>query len=404
MTSSSFIRLTAATTLAAALAACSDTVPVVLGPKAVDPMFTSYVAMGNSITAGYQSGGIVDSTQRESYAFLLAQQMNTRYVYPSLAFPGCAPPVVNFQTQARLGGGTSTTCALRSPSSISAQLNNVAVPGATSFDFTASSTAASNALTTFILGGKTQVERAKDAFPTFISAWIGNNDVLGPAGAGILVPTPGVSAGITDTTVFRQNVETIGTQLKAIPTLKGAVLIGVVQVAQAPLFFPAAALFTPFLGGLDAATGKTIVVHPNCVGSTSLISFAIVAQIASGAHPAVIACSPVAGSAPLGDIFVLDAGEQATLSATVTAYNAAIQAVATANGWAYWDPNPLLAAQKLNGCITTVPDLTSPDHPFGQCFTFDGVHPSAYAHTLIVNGVIGAINTKYGTSIPTLGS
>src|SRR5439155_875231 len=37
----------------------------------LDPMFTRYVSMGNSITAGFQSNGINDSTQLQSYAVLL---------------------------------------------------------------------------------------------------------------------------------------------------------------------------------------------------------------------------------------------------------------------------------------------------------------------------------------------
>ena len=35
-------------------------------------IFARYVAMGNSITAGFQSAGINDSTQQQSYARLLA--------------------------------------------------------------------------------------------------------------------------------------------------------------------------------------------------------------------------------------------------------------------------------------------------------------------------------------------
>ena len=62
-------------------------------------LFTSYVALGNSITAGYQSGGINDSTQQRSYAVLLARQFGTRFAIPSLAMPGCAPPISNFNTQ-----------------------------------------------------------------------------------------------------------------------------------------------------------------------------------------------------------------------------------------------------------------------------------------------------------------
>src|SRR4051812_28236205 len=79
----------------AAFAACySDSNVVGLTP--VNNLFTTYVAIGNSITAGYQSGGLNDSTQRQSFAFLLAQQMNTRFAYPSFAKPGCTVPTGNF--------------------------------------------------------------------------------------------------------------------------------------------------------------------------------------------------------------------------------------------------------------------------------------------------------------------
>src|SRR5881396_3725279 len=56
-------------------------------------MFVRYVAMGNSITAGFQSGGINDSTQLRSYARLVANAMGSVYYYPSLVKPGCPPPI-----------------------------------------------------------------------------------------------------------------------------------------------------------------------------------------------------------------------------------------------------------------------------------------------------------------------
>src|SRR6478672_13725223 len=85
----------------AAFAACSSN-DTIFGLTAVNPIFASYVALGNSITAGYQSGGINDSTQKQSYAVLLAKQMNTRFAYPSLKMPGCPPPVNNLLTQSRV--------------------------------------------------------------------------------------------------------------------------------------------------------------------------------------------------------------------------------------------------------------------------------------------------------------
>src|SRR5687768_18602033 len=56
-------------------------------PPSGGEIFRSYVAIGNSITAGFQSNGINDSTQRQSYALLLARAMGTRYAYPALAKP-----------------------------------------------------------------------------------------------------------------------------------------------------------------------------------------------------------------------------------------------------------------------------------------------------------------------------
>ena len=40
-------------------------------------IFRSYVAIGNSLAAGWQSGGINDSTQQQAYPRLLAIQMGT---------------------------------------------------------------------------------------------------------------------------------------------------------------------------------------------------------------------------------------------------------------------------------------------------------------------------------------
>jgi hypothetical protein len=104
-------------------------------PPTGGEIFRSYVAIGNSITAGFQSGGINDSTQQQAYPRLLAIQMGTPYRYASLVLPGCPPPVANFQTQARVGtGSTGTTCLVRSAASVTDVLNNVGVPDARVLD------------------------------------------------------------------------------------------------------------------------------------------------------------------------------------------------------------------------------------------------------------------------------
>src|ERR1041384_1602312 len=95
-----------------ALAPCSDESLNPTTATAGD-RFARYVAIGNSITAGYQSAGINDSTQRQGYAALIANQMGTKFNLPLLNKPGCPPPYTNVFTQARLGGTTAPPCALR---------------------------------------------------------------------------------------------------------------------------------------------------------------------------------------------------------------------------------------------------------------------------------------------------
>jgi lysophospholipase L1-like esterase len=390
-----------------ALAACSGDKDL-LGPSTPPggDIFKSYVALGNSITAGYQSSGINDSTQRQSFARLLAMQMGTQYHYAALAMPGCPPPIANTATGARVGGGSSTTCALRTASSITDILNNVAVPGARVLDPVTGSTVASNALTTFVLGGMTQVQRALQAHPTFATIWIGNNDVLEAGASGILVPVPGISPGIVSTEAqFEASYNAMIEQLTAgAPGIKG-VLIGVVQVAGIPLLQQGALVFanqTAVAQVFLQATGKAVTVNANCSGSASLVSLPqLIPVIRAGTHPPTISCAK--GSDPtnplVGDLFVLDQTEQQTLGATIAGYNAYIKSKAEAIGFAYYDPNPLLAAKKATNEIPAFPNFTSTNATFGTFISLDGVHPSAAAHKVIANELISLINDTYHTSL-----
>ncbi len=398
----------AAMVAASALVACSDSSNVVT-VKPVDPLFQSYVSIGNSITAGFQSAGINDSTQRQSYAVLIAAAANTHFRIPLLNKPGCPPPITNVVTQERVGGEAAPPCALRATEATPGPINNVAVPGATSLSPTATvpgpDTLVENALTTFILGGETQAQRAAEAKPTFVSAWIGNNDVLNASLSGILQAAPGISNGVTSIGAFTTNYQKLVTALKAIPSIKGGVLIGVVNTANVPLLFPARILLlSPAAkGAFDAAAGRTTVIDPmTCpITTTSLINFQLAGAIRAGQHPPQIECEALPSPfAPVGNVYVLDAAEQAAVTDTVNAYNALISAEADSLGFAYYDPNPALVALKVSGAVPSFPDLSHPEASFGEFFSLDGVHPAAAAHVLLANNIIDAINAKYGTSIP----
>jgi lysophospholipase L1-like esterase len=397
-----------------AVSACEVSKRNVLGPNppASGSIFQSYVSLGNSITAGYQSGGINDSTQRQSYAVKLAGSMGTRFAYPSLNMPGCSPPIANGLTGALLGNAPAGTCALRASATVTDILNNVAVPGARVLDPTSASTVASNPLTTFILGGKTQVQKALDANPTFATIWIGNNDVLIAGLTGLLTPFGTVSPGIVSTQAqFQASYDLMISQLLAgAPGIKG-VLIGVVQVAGLPSMVSGGLIASnaTIQATLNAAAGTPVTIYPNCAGSTSLIDVPqLIQQIRlfnpatpGTGHPPVVACekSSPPYPAPVGDIFVLDSQEQTTLAAAVNAYNAYIKTKADAIGFAYYDPNPLFAAQRANGAIPAFPNFGSSTATFGTLISLDGVHPTNAAHVLIANDLIATINAKYSTHL-----
>jgi lysophospholipase L1-like esterase len=377
-----------------ALAAC-DSEKIVL--PAATPLntglFKSYVAIGNSITAGFQSGGILDSTQQESFAALLAHAAGTRYAYPALLAPGCPPPLVNFQTGARLLNGSATTCLGRDPSKVNAILNNVAVPGAAVADLTAFTTSNSNALTTFILGGKTQVQKALDAAPTFVTVEIGNNDVLPAALTGVPVPTPGLSPGITPVDSFTiQYARAINALTSARPKLKG-VLLGVFNVTLIGALFPIDSVINdPVINfEVNAAAGHTITYAPNCVNSGALLSIEVLPLIRSGAVPPVIGCGNT-------DPFTLNQAKIGLFVGTIQAYNAYIHKKADSVGFAFMDPNPLLVQLRAVDSIPAVPNFASATRPFGSFITLDGIHPSAAAHQLIAAAMMAKIDTVYGVS------
>ncbi len=367
--------------LAVVALACSDSPTT---PRT--ELLVRYVALGNSITAGFQSGGISDATQRASFATLLASQAGVAYDYASMG-TGCPSPLTSLSELLSVGAGD--VCAVLGQTPGRKLLNNVAVPGANSFDPT-STDATDDLLEALILDGKSQVQKALEETPSFITVWIGNNDVLASAVDGVLDATPQV--------LFAENYGRMVDQLVA-GGVQDGVLIGVVDVTKIPLLVPAPALADPSLRLiLNFVTGETVTFAANCTGSTALISVAIVPAIAQGLHSPSIDCVKGTGSNPVGERFIVDAAEQTALTAAVAGYNAYISAKAAEEGLTYFDPNPLFAEARTNGEIPTVPDVSSPT-PFGLLFSLDGVHPSSQAHVRIANALIDLINSEYGTSM-----
>ena len=406
----------AALGLLLAAAACeSDEVNRPFQFTPVDPLFDRYVSMGNSITAGFQSGGINDSTQRQSYAVLLAQAMRSPTFLPLLNRPGCPPPYTNVFTGARVNApppvppSTGGSCFLRAGSlSTLPYVSNTAVPGAEVIDIYNNLDATSNAnsLTQFILAGFTQVQMMRKAQPTFVSVWIGNNDVLGAA------TNAGDSTLITPVATFQANY---GAMLDSIEDVNpgGAVLIGVANLV-----------------GVADRTGLPPTQPPaNGVPFFSYGSTYFVLDAAGqipGPFTAGAGCAPPRGDSvlvpfPLGGALIAGGGtltctepqtiqpaELVKLTTTVVAYNTYISGQASARGWTYVDPNPALdSLKRIPTQVAFFPGFNTPCNPnapvpppFGQAFSCDGIHPSAATHRLLARKLGQAINAAYGTAIP----
>lgn len=370
-------------------------------------LFRRYVSMGNSIAAGFQSAGINDSTQHESFAVLVANAAGAPFFVPSLAGNGCPPPFTNNVTGTRVGGGTSDVeCSLRE-TSVLPYVSNVAVPGAAIIDALNNFDPASdpNFLTNLILGGRTQIQAMQDAKPTFVSLELGANDVLGA----LLDANPGNPALVTSASDFQTRYTQTLDAIKA--TGAKAVLIGVPDVTVIPYASKGATYWCLKTGacGIPAAGfPATFTVNNNCApfaaipgakGDSTLVPWPIgltkIATAAAGAST-TLDCSV--------DAEVVLPAEFAAMRDAVVAYNAAIQAEATTRGWAFVNLNGTLQALVATGAIPPFPNLTpalsGQSVTFGLYITLDGFHPSALAHRLLADSVASAINQTYGTNLP----
>lgn len=404
--------------LSAALGGCLDSdEPYIVEPEA-GGLFTRYVSLGSSISAGFQSGGINVDLQREAYPVLLAEKADASFGIPALARPGCPPPLAGPLTTVRI---SDEPCALRTftPPSL---VQNLAVPGATVAD-ASDPIGTGTTLNTLILGGRTQVRALVDAQPSMVSVWLGNNDALNAAlqgDAGLLTPINTFQAEYAEVVAAIQQTSALA-----------VVLIGVSNPVQAaPALQPGAYFWAiaqspppglPTLQVSDNCAPFTPTGTPN-PGGLRLVSFlALAAQIAAGADPIVIDCSENAPG-------VLNTTEIGAITQQIGAFNAIIQQHAIANGWIYVDPATALvapaladpdnvrkcqllatattpqefAAAVLNSCPVDL-DPGTPLTFFGNYISHDGIHPSAEGHAFIADVLAERLNAELGLSLPTGG-
>ncbi len=412
---------------AALLAGCAADDETVLEPTVVragGELFDRYVALGNSITAGYMSGGINDSTQALAYPVLLARQagltIGTEFVVPFFSRPGCPPPLTApFSTQrVQVPGQTqAVSCALRS--GVTRVPNNLAVPGAVIASATQVQIAA-NPLTTLILGGPSPAQRLLALQPTLVTSWLGNNDAH-------TASRFGNTALLTPMAAFTQSLADLVNAIAQTPAAQddAVVLIGVVDPALVPILQPGVFAYLVKQNPLTAPLLPK-PVNANCApvgptGQPNSQAFNFVSlEVLTDPSVTEISCADIPTAAR---DYVATPGDIAAISARVAAYNAAIKASADSNGWMYVDPNALLvplatnpaAVRRCQGLTpqvfalgqqailqavaTTCPD---PQIGFGALLSFDAFHPSSLAHRMVANAIIDQLNAKFSLGIPKL--
>lgn len=380
------------------------------------PLLTRYVSLGNSITAGFQSGGLTDSLQLRAYPVLVARQAEVPFNVPRLAKPGCPPPYVLpvFIDTARVGGLSGATCAFRQDTLRFTPIQNLAYPGsylagAIDNSVTANPPAA-DIYKTVILGGRTQVQAMIDARPTFVSVWLGNNETLVPALAGdaglfARFPQAGMDAAL----------DSVVRAIQRTPARADALLIAPVNgLSFSPLIQPGT-----FLWALEQDPGTRLLlrragksVSNDCSPLSSGRNLISLREATSPARPSVISCADAAPG-------VLPLPEVAAYNRRLAEIKAAIKRRADANGWLYLDPDAELASSltdpaKFRKCqglatatLTTLPQQVAATCPgptatnyFGSFVSLDGTHPSSEAQVAIANLIITRINAKYGLQIP----
>jgi hypothetical protein len=364
--------------------------------------FKTYVAVGDSLTAGFSNGSIYNKFQVNSYPALIYRQANggssAGFEQPLVSAPGL-PGVLRLtgllptMISATPGAGVPTNLTLPRP------YNNLAVPGASLHDLITKthSTSASDP-TDLVLrglgGGTTQLQQAILLNPTFMTVWIGNNDALAAATSGIAIE--GVT--LTPAAQFDADIKT----LTAAITAKGAKFaIGNIPDVTS---IPFVTTIPRFL--VNPKTNQLVLDpggHPiPLIGPDGPLQAGDFVLLTAAAELAVGRGIPVAVGGtgqPLSDMAVLNATEVAAIKAHVAAYNASISAAATANGAALVDANAILTNLATHGLNVGGISFSSA-FLTGGVFGYDGVHPTPFGYAYIANQFIDEINTTFGAQIP----
>jgi lysophospholipase L1-like esterase len=394
--------------------------------------FTSYVAVGNSLTSGYSDGGLYNEAQATSYPALLAQQFGATgkgpasFVQPAFsagkkdgsgyiqlrATNGALAPTQPTAANNYLGELLATTTTTlpggqQLEAYSGAQPDNLGVPGISVLSSVSALTgglAPYGAINPFYERLLTQSEKQTKDYvtyigqktPTFFTCWMGNNDVLAYASAGGVVSPTNPFGGLTDTTRFGIGYRAILGTISKNGTVKGAVA-NIPGIANIPYFrtVTVAAVAAAFKAANAASPGVFIQTS----STTTPVRLATSADLLTLTAQAVVATG--AGSLPTNPLpnqYVLDADEQAAVAARTTQLNNIIAKTALRFKVPVADMNSYFNTIVSQGVVTNGVNNTV-TFASGNLFSLDGVHFTPRGYALITNEWIRVINNYYGSTV-----
>ena len=405
----------------------------------VDPIatgtadFTRYVAVGNSLTAGFMDGGLYRDGQLNSYPNILSQQFRlvggrdfiqplfstdqangTGYLkltsLPTTTNP--LPTIVPVAPQAVRGtlDGKPLYTKFTGPT------NNLGVPGIRMGDVQTpgyGSPLGNPYFERLLPDGtplRTYVQYVSDNLTnaTFFSCFMGNNDALGYGLSGGVTP-------FTPTPLFTANYSALLNVLNA--NGRKGVVIGIPRLLSIP-FFQTVTL-AQVLAGVNAAVQKAtpgapaipalVIESPLATGGIRATKAGDLLLLSQQADYATIGSTAVgtkkgpyglSATNPLSNASVLDAEEAAALNAKIDDYNGILKAQADSRTLAYVDLNTLLNQLTATGGYVQNGLAFSSSYISGGVFGLDGIHFTAAGQALVANEILKSIGTTYQASMP----
>ncbi|WP_243403220.1 SGNH/GDSL hydrolase family protein [Sphingobacterium haloxyli] len=382
--------------------------------------FSKYIAVGNSLTAGFADGGLYLEGQQVAFPNLIAEQLR------QVGGGDFRSPF--FSENERNGSGylqlkdlvngqpvmenITDNLAYREPGKLSKytdDVENLGVPGMrldlSKFGpFGAANMYFERLLQDGDVGTKTYMDFATEKNHTFFSFWLGNNDVLGNAMNGAVTNPEDPTTVLTETATFEHAYREFITKLTE--NQQKGVVATIPDVTAIP-FFTTVTRGT-LIAAVKAESGQDVQDLYIEIGTGTsraasdddlfILPFASAGLLGntSGENPAPYGLHP---SNPIESKYVLDSDEVTAIQARVKAFNNIIKKVAEEEELALADAHAYLnRVQKpgivYNGVAVNASFIT------GNAFSLDGVHLTPMGNALIANLFIEAINKQYRSRIP----